>query len=142
MIEDDLLPMAIEENMAVITYNPLAAGLLTGKYTSNRETIEGTRFALGGATSTLYQERYWQKAQFEAVDAYRAWCAEQGLEMIPTALKWVLQQKGISSVIIGASRVQQLADSLKVVNMQDLTQSQLEWLNNLWYSLPRRNEYR
>jgi len=142
MIEDDLLPMAIEENMAVITYNPLAAGLLTGKYTLNRETIEGTRFALGGATSTLYQERYWQKAQFEAVDAYRAWCAEQGLEMIPTALKWVLQQKGISSVIIGASRVQQLTDSLKVVNMQDLTQSQLEWLNNLWYSLPRRNEYR
>lgn len=142
MIEDDLLPMAIEENMAVITYNPLAAGLLTGKYTSNKETIEGTRFALGGATSTLYQERYWQKAQFEAVDAYRAWCAEQGLEMIPTALKWVLQQKGISSVIIGASRVQQLVDSLKVVNMQDLTQSQLEWLNNLWYSLPRRNEYR
>lgn len=142
MIEDDLLPMAIEENMAVITYNPLAAGLLTGKYTSNEETIEGTRFALGGATSVLYQERYWQKAQFDAVDAYRDWCSEQGLEMIPTAIKWVLQQKGITSVIIGASRVQQLADSLKAIDMQDLTQTQLEWLNNLWYSLPRRNEYR
>ena len=32
MIEDDLLPMCIEENIAVISYNPLAAGLLTGKY--------------------------------------------------------------------------------------------------------------
>ena len=142
MIEDDLLPMAIEENMAVITYNPLAAGLLTGKYTNNEETIEGTRFTLGGATSALYQERYWQKAQFDAVDAYRVWCVEEGLEMIPTAIKWVLQQKGITSVIIGASRVQQLADSLKAATMQDLTQAQLEWLNNLWYSLPRRNEYK
>ena len=142
MIEDDLLPMAIEENMAVITYNPLAAGLLTGKYTNKEETIEGTRFTLGGVASALYQERYWQKAQFEAVDAYRVWCVEEGLEMIPTAIKWVLQQKGISSVIIGASRAQQLADSLKAATMQDLTQAQLEWLNNLWYSLPRRNEYK
>ena len=97
---------------------------------------------MDGTTSALYQERYLQKAQFEAVDAYRVWCVEEGLEMIPTAIKWVLQQKGISSVIIGASRVQQLADSLKAATMQDLTQAQLEWLNNLWYSLPRRNEYK
>lgn len=141
VIEDDLLPLAIEENMGVISYNPLAAGLLTGKY-KKEESIEGTRFALGGATGALYHERYWQNAQFEAVEAYKKWCDKENLEMIPTAIKWILQQKGITSVIIGASKASQMEASLKASVMNDLTLEQLEWLDQLWYSLPRRNEFR
>ncbi len=142
MIEDDLLPMCIEENIAVISYNPLAAGLLTGKYKKNSEPIEGTRFGLAAATGKLYQERYWHEAQFEAVEAYRKWCEDQNLDMIATAVKWVIQQKGISSVIIGASKVSQMDASLAAADMKDLTQEQLEWLDQLWYSLPRKNEFR
>ena len=62
--------------------------------------------------------------------------------MIATAVKWVIQQKGISSVIIGASKVSQMDASLAAADMKDLTQEQLEWLDQLWYSLPRKNEFR
>lgn len=90
----------------------------------------------------MYHERYWQKTQFEAVEAYRVWCEQEKLEMIPTAIKWVLQQKGITSVIIGASKADQMEASLKASDMKDLTLEQLEWLDQLWFSLPRRNEFR
>lgn len=141
MIEEELLPLAIEENIGVISYNPLAAGLLTGKY-KQEESIEGTRFALGGSTGALYHERYWQNAQFEAVETYREWCKKEGLDMISTAIKWVLQQKGITSVLLGASKVSQMDASLAAAHQDDLTDEQLKFLDQLWFTLPRRAEFR
>lgn len=140
MIEDDLIPMCVEENIGIISYNPLAGGLLTGKYKKDSEPQEGTRFGLAAQTGSLYQERYWQAAQFEVVEDYRKWCIENHLDMTTTAVKWVLQQKGISSVIIGASKATQLKSSLDAVYMDDLSDEQLKWLDQLWYRLPRRNE--
>lgn len=142
MIEEDLVPMCLQENIAIIPYNPLAAGLLTGKYAKDSAPVAGTRFGLAAQTGALYQERYWQKAQFEVVEDYRIWCQENRLDMTTTAVKWVLQQKGITSVIIGASKPEQLKASLDAIKVEDLTTEQLQWLDQLWYRLPRRNELR
>ena len=60
-IEAELLPAAAAHGVGAVVFNPLAAGMLTGKYKRGEAPREGTRFALGTAAS-LYQQRYWQDA--------------------------------------------------------------------------------
>lgn len=141
MIEEELVPACMEEGVGIISYNPLAGGMLTGRYTPGQEVQSGTRFGLSRA-GALYQQRYWQEATFAAVERYRVWCHEQGVDMATTAVRWVTQQPGITSAIIGASRPEQLSASIAAVAMPRLTDGQLMELNELWFSLPRRREDR
>jgi aryl-alcohol dehydrogenase (NADP+) len=141
MIEEDLVPMATTEGIGIISYNPLAGGLLTGRYKKDAILEEGTRFTLANNAGTLYQHRYWQEANFTAVERYISWCQENNLNPITTAVRWVMQQSGITSVIIGASRAEQLDASLSAAQMNEITKEQLAWLDNLWFSLPRRHEF-
>lgn len=141
MIEEDLVPMAMEEGIGIISYNPLAGGLLTGRYKKDAVPEEGTRFGLANNSGVFYQQRYWQEANFDAVEKYISWCQENKLEPATTAVRWVMQQRGITSVLIGASRSEQLDASLSAAQMNELTKEQLDWLNNLWFSLPRRHEF-
>src|SRR5512134_1119353 len=67
-IERELLPLCEEEGLAVMPYNPLAAGLLTGKHRRSSAPSEGTRFTLGTAGG-MYTERYWKEREFDAVEA-------------------------------------------------------------------------
>jgi aryl-alcohol dehydrogenase (NADP+) len=109
--ERDLLPMCEEEGVAVIPYNPLAGGLLTGKHNRTAPPPQGTRFTLGTAAKR-YQERYWNDREFETIEALRALGNEAGMSMATMAIAWVLSNSAITAPIIGASRPDQLADSL------------------------------
>jgi aryl-alcohol dehydrogenase (NADP+) len=109
--ERDLLPLCAEEQIAVIAYNPLAGGLLTGKHDRQAPPPEGSRFQLGTAGS-MYQERYWHDHEFECIEALRAVAAEAGMSMATMAIRWVLSNPAVTVPIIGASRPEQLADSL------------------------------
>jgi aryl-alcohol dehydrogenase-like predicted oxidoreductase len=109
--ERDLLPMCGEEGMAVIPYNPLAGGLLTGKHDHKAPPPAGTRFALGTA-ARRYQERYWNEKEFETIEALRPIAAEAGNSMATMALSWVLANPAVTAPIVGASRPEQLAESL------------------------------
>jgi aryl-alcohol dehydrogenase-like predicted oxidoreductase len=109
-IERELLPLCREEGIAVIPYNPLAGGFLTGKH-RKAEAPPAGRFTLGSA-GEMYRARYWQDRQFEAVEALRGVAREAGMSLTTLALAWVLAHPAITSPIIGASRPEQLADSL------------------------------
>jgi aryl-alcohol dehydrogenase-like predicted oxidoreductase len=109
--ERDLLPLCAEEGVAVIPYNPLAGGLLTGKHDHMSAPPEGSRFQLGTA-GARYQERYWHAQQFETIEALRNVAAESGMSMATMAIRWVLSNPAITAPIIGASRPEQLADTL------------------------------
>lgn len=109
--ESDLLPLCAEEKIAVIPYNPLAGGLLSGKHVRNEPPPEGTRFTLGSA-ATRYQRRYWNDPEFATVDALRAVGNEAGMSMATMAIAWVLANPAITAPIVGASRPEQLKDSL------------------------------
>jgi aryl-alcohol dehydrogenase (NADP+) len=109
--ERDLLPLCGEEGIAVIPYNPLAGGLLTGKHGRGDAPPEGSRFTLGRA-GAMYQARYWHDREFETIDSLRAIAGEAGMSMATMAVAWVLANPAITSPIIGASRPEQLADSL------------------------------
>jgi aryl-alcohol dehydrogenase (NADP+) len=108
--ERDLLPLALEEGIGVIPYNPLAGGLLTGKHRPG-PAPEGTRFTLGTA-GARYQERYWHDAEFETVEALKGVAAESGMSLATMAVSWVLANPAITAPIVGASKPEQLADSL------------------------------
>src|SRR4029079_2937402 len=108
--ERDLFPLCAEEQIAVIPYNPLAGGLLTGKHRPGEPT-EGTRFTLGRAQD-MYRERYWQDQMFATVDELRAIAEESGVPLTTLAVQWVLANPVIPSPIVGASRPEQLAASV------------------------------
>jgi aryl-alcohol dehydrogenase-like predicted oxidoreductase len=112
--ERDLLPLCQEEGVAVIPYNPLAGGLLTGKHAKAEKPPEGSRFTLGNAGS-MYQARYWHDREFATIEALRAVAAEAGMSLATLAVAWVLANPAITAPIIGASRPEQLADSLAAV---------------------------
>src|SRR3990172_4027544 len=110
-IETELLPLCRARGLGVIPYNPLAGGFLSGKHASGSEPAAGTRFALGSAAE-MYRRRYWQEANFRAVERLRKETETRGLDLVSVAVRWVLDQPGVSSAIIGASRPAQLAASL------------------------------
>jgi 1-deoxyxylulose-5-phosphate synthase len=111
--ERELFPLCAEEGTAVIPYNPLAGGFLTGKHRAGAPT-EGTRFTLGKARDT-YQGRYWNDRMFESVEAIRAVAEDAGTPMTTLAVQWVLANPVVTAPIIGASRPEQLAASIAAV---------------------------
>ena len=111
--ERELFPLCAEDGVAVIPYNPLAGGFLTGKH-SRGEPTEGTRFTLGFAAER-YQDRYWHDHMFDIVDVMTEMAAETGVSLATLAVQWVLANPVITSPIIGASRPDQLADAIAAV---------------------------
>ena len=135
-IEAELLPLCRDQGLGVIAYNPLAGGFLTGKYQSLETPSTLGRFTLGGKTGELYRDRYWQESQFKAVsDLKKSLAPDRSLTQV--AVAWVLGQPGITSAIVGASKPDQLDDSLAAVNVT-LTKEEMDACNEAWYKLPRR----
>ena len=108
--ERELFPLCLDEGTAVIPYNPLAGGFLTGKHAPGAPT-EGGRFTLGYAAGR-YQDRYWNDRMFAAIDELRPIAAEAGTTLATMAVQWVLSNPVVTSPIIGASRPEQLTDAL------------------------------
>lgn len=135
-IETELLPLCVDQGLGVIVYNPLAGGFLSGKYRPGQNPEEGTRFTLGSAADR-YQQRYWHDAQFTAVELLKAVVESQGLNMVSVAIAWVLQQSGITSALIGASKPEQLDANLAAFDVtfdEELTVA----CEAAWWSLPRQ----
>jgi len=135
-IENELLPAAQAHGVGAVVFNPLAGGLLTGKYRRGEMPREGTRFTLGNAAS-LYQQRYWQEAQLDVVERLAADVASRGKSLTHVALRWVLDQPGVTAAIVGASRAEQLRDSLKALDVA-LDDDDRRACDEAWYALPRR----
>jgi aryl-alcohol dehydrogenase-like predicted oxidoreductase len=135
-IETELLPLCRAEGLGVLVYNPLAGGFLSGKHRPGAEPEAGTRFTLGSAGG-IYRHRYWQEAQFRAVERLGKECEARGLALVSVAIAWVLAQEGITSAIIGASRPEQLAASLAAAELK-LDPELRRICDELWWELPRR----
>lgn len=135
-IETELLPLCRAQGLGVIVYNPLAGGFLSGKYRKGEEPLEGTRFTLGTAAQR-YQQRYWQDAMFDAVDALRPVAEARGVTLASVAVAWTIAQPGVTSAIVGASRPEQL-DAAVAAPAVDLDEGLRAAIDAAWWSLPRR----
>jgi aryl-alcohol dehydrogenase-like predicted oxidoreductase len=125
--ERELFPLAQEDGIAVIPYNPLAGGLLSGRY-RHGDTPEKGRFSaeLGGF-GKLYQARYWHEREFETVGKIEEIAEQQGVPMATLSVAWILANPAITSVILGASHIEQLTDTLAAAdyNLDGAVKAQL-----------------
>lgn len=119
-IERELLPLCAEEGLGVIPYNPLAGGLLSGKYQAEKGASqkpgENTRFTLGTAAS-VYQNRYWNERSFATVGKLQALADEAGMPLATLAVAWVMANPVITAPILGASRPEQLDATLAAADV-------------------------
>jgi 1-deoxyxylulose-5-phosphate synthase len=111
-IEREMLPFCAEEGVGVISYNPIAGGLLSGKYDRQVPPPDGSRFTLGHAAQT-YQARYWHDREFDTVEQLSALAKEADVNLVTLSVAWVLAHGAITAPIVGASRPEQLDPSLQ-----------------------------
>jgi aryl-alcohol dehydrogenase-like predicted oxidoreductase len=116
-IERELLPLAAEQNLAVILYNPLAGGLLTGKHRHDAAPSEGRFTATVGKAGEMYSQRYWHEREFQTIEKLKGIAGETGESLAKTSLAWVLANPAVTSAIIGASRPEQLTDTLAAIDL-------------------------
>ncbi|MEK3722480.1 aldo/keto reductase [Paenibacillus sp. FSL H8-0034] len=123
-IEQDLVPFAESEKVGMIVYSPLGRGILTGKYKQGEQPQEGTRLAAGEQRLKLLLQK---NPAYELVEAIRPLAEARGWTLAQFSLAWVLSHSYVSSAILGASKPEQVRDSLRFAD-QRLT---IEELNTI-----------
>jgi 1-deoxyxylulose-5-phosphate synthase len=109
--ESELFPLCAEEGLGVLTYNPLAGGMLTGKYALSDAAPNEGRFGEVGA-GHMYRNRYWNDRNLELARQIAALARDAGLKPAQMALAWTLTKPAITAPILGVSRLDQLKDLL------------------------------
>lgn len=138
MIEDELLPLVSAQGLGAIIYNPLAGGMLTPRYVAQQQADANTRFGLE-RSGELYRKRYWNEAVFGEVRELHEKVTAAGKSLTHIALAWTLQNPAVTSAIVGASRPEQLVDSLRGVGME-LSPEENAWCDAVWFNLPRERD--
>lgn len=112
--EVEILPMAQAENLAVISYNPLGGGLLSGKYTGP----DGPAIPAGRLRENeLYARRYGGDAAFRAAQAFTGLARELGVHPVTLAVAWTAAHPGVTAPILGARSVEQLEPALAALDI-------------------------
>jgi aryl-alcohol dehydrogenase-like predicted oxidoreductase len=110
-IEKDLLPAAQEYKLGLLPFFPLASGLLTGKYQKCEVAPGDTRF---GQTPRL-RDRYVTPRNEAIVEKLQAFAQARGHSMLELAFSWLACRPQVSSVIAGATRVEQIEQNVKAI---------------------------
>ncbi|MGI4866910.1 MAG: aldo/keto reductase [Janthinobacterium lividum] len=114
-IEREHLPAARDCGLGIVPWSPLAAGFLAGKY--QRDSVGATgEGRLSGANpfgNSKFTERNWR-----VLDALRPVAEQLGRPLAQVALAWASAQPGVSSLIVGASKVAQLHDNLASLDLR------------------------
>jgi voltage-dependent potassium channel beta subunit len=110
-IEQEILPLCQREGTGVINYSPLAQGLLTGKYKPGQALPQGSR-ASDPKQNMFLNRGELDQQQLQKIDRLMPIAEHEGMTLSQLALAWCLRQPGISSVIIGASRSEQIRENV------------------------------
>lgn len=110
-IEKDVIPVCEREGIGQIVFSPLAQGVLTGKYKPGQPPPEGSRAADPRQNMFLNQGRL-DNAMLEKVQRLEPIAKQAGLTMAQLALAWCLRLSNVASVIIGASRPEQIEENV------------------------------
>nr|HQU29575.1 aldo/keto reductase [Nitrospirales bacterium] len=104
-LERELVPMLLSENVGLMVWSPLAGGFLSGKFDREGKTGEGRRVNFD--FPPVDKDR-----AYDAIDVMRRIAADKGCTVPQVAIAWLLHQKVVTSVIVGAKRVEQLTDNI------------------------------
>ena len=131
--EPELFPALRDLGMQFYAYNPLAGGLLTGKYNNYNKKPEAGRFA----AMPFYLDRFWKESAFKALQELEKVCFEHKISMAHSALRWIVHHSALSAaagdgVILGASSTDQLLDNLTGAQAGPLPQPVVDAYQRAW----------
>lgn len=110
-IEDEMLPFLREYNMGLAVYNPIAAGLLSGKHSKSGPAADSRL-----ATNAGYNRRYWKEGNLDAVEELTAIASEAGMTLLELALNWLISRQEVDSLIVGASKYDHVVQNISIVS--------------------------
>jgi aryl-alcohol dehydrogenase-like predicted oxidoreductase len=129
-IEQEYVAMCKELGVSIVAYNPLAAGMLTGKQRRDRPE-PGTRFDL----IPMHRDRFWHTAYFDAVDELRAAAERAGRRMVDLSLSWLLHHTATDCIVLGASNAEQLMENLDAFERGPLSEDVVAVCDAVWQKL-------
>ena len=132
-VEGELLPCLRHLGMSFYAYNPLAGGMLTGRYLGATEVPSSGRFH----EQANYAPRYWKRSYLTSMEAVKGACAAAGVSTTAAALAWMLHHGGLDpaagdAVILGASTLEQLAANLDACRAGALDEPLVEAFDAAW----------
>jgi len=111
-LEREHVPMLASEGLGLMVWSPLAGGLLSGKYGREQAGETGSRRTTFDFPP-VERERAWS-----CVDAMRAIAGQKGVSVAQIAIAWLLHQRAVTSVIVGAKRIDQLDDNVAATQVK------------------------
>jgi aryl-alcohol dehydrogenase-like predicted oxidoreductase len=127
--EREMIPLCIDQKIAIIPWSPLARGLLTGKRTAARNET------LRAQTDEYGKKLYQKESDFAIVNAVNALAEKRGLPPAQIALAWVLSKPYITAPIVGVSKPGQLEDAVAALEVQ-LSPEEINSLESLYEPHP------
>lgn len=109
--EVEILPMAASEGIAVLPYSPLGGGLLTGKYSAQRQPDSGRL-----VDNAMYTTRYGVQDNFVIAGHFTALAEELGVHPVTLAIAWVRSHPAVTAPLIGARNLRQLEPALAALD--------------------------
>ena len=132
-IEYELVPCCAAEGVGMTVFNPLAAGLLTGKHDPSKPPASDTRFGLE-RIGPVDRERYWSPVNFKAVARLKQIADDRGTGLAQFSLAWVLNNPAVSSILIGVSSAGQLEENIGALELK-LTAAEINACDEVWKEL-------
>lgn len=126
--EIELLPLCMEEEIGMITFNPLAGGFLTGKYTPDCKPLPGTRLG----DYSLYRDRYLSDENFKRTSRFLEVAKKRGLHPIALSIGWVASHPAVTCPIIGARTPKQLKETLKLSDRRISVEERDQITKEVW----------
>ncbi len=121
-----LLETAKEEKKGVIVFSPLAQGLLTNRYIDGIPADSRVR-----RSGIFLKEEHLTEQKLGQIKALNQIALERGESLAQMSLAWVLQTEGVTSVLVGASKPEQILDNIKAVNSAAFTKEQLNAIDEI-----------
>jgi 1-deoxyxylulose-5-phosphate synthase len=112
--EREMIPLCIDQGVALIPWSPLARGFLAGNRPPDKQAGETTRSRSDGFAHNMY----YAEADFAVMEGVKALAEERGVKPAQIALAWLLHKPGVTSPIIGASKMYQLEEALDAVEIE------------------------
>lgn len=137
-IDDELIPCCRKFGLDIVVYNPLAGGVLSGKYKTSAAPSEGRFSDTTQTIGKMYRERYFKDTNFEALKLLQPVAEKHKLTLPQIALRWCVHhsklkvKNGNDGVIIGVSSLQQLEQNLVNLEEGELPAEVVEALDEAW----------
>jgi aryl-alcohol dehydrogenase-like predicted oxidoreductase len=120
VIEDEVKPLCIQNEVGILCYSPLAQGLLAGIYPTVDdvpENLKRTRWYAGTHPNTDHDDPGCEAEVFAALDEIRRISADVGAPMASVALAWLMAQPGVTSILVGARQPDEVGWNLPALEL-------------------------